>query len=142
MSQRAVLRGAGSLAPNPSVHLRPSAAHSNQLRTFIITNRRGYPSSQKQTLLITLLMITPDNQVVSYQAVQKTEMVQLGLQTLCNDILEYKPPQGDHHMQSGTVLMKMLPREIHWLLITSEFILIQRKTNTYLAFCVVGNTSR
>lgn len=46
-----------------------------------------------------------------------------------------------YHRQSGTVLMKMLPREINWLLIKSEFILIQRKTNIYLAFCVVGNTS-
>lgn len=46
-----------------------------------------------------------------------------------------------HHMQSGTVLMEMLPREINWSLIKSEFILIRMKTNIYLAFYVVGNTS-
>lgn len=41
------------------------------------------------------------------------EMVQLGLQTLSNDILEYKPAQDDQaqHRQSGTMLIKMLSRQ-------------------------------
>lgn len=40
-----------------------------------------------------------------------------------------------HHMQSGTVLIKMPPREINWLFIQSEFILIQRKTNVFSFLC-------
>lgn len=41
------------------------------------------------------------------------EMVQLGLQTLSNDILEYKPAQDDQAQprQSGTMLIKMLSRQ-------------------------------